>query len=70
MLPISRREFQWVAAIAATPTLVTVALEVAGAWYPSNSTRALAGLPLGVLVGLVVMNALAGDAVPGEVESR
>jgi hypothetical protein len=38
---------------------VTVAFEMVGAWYPSNNTRAFAGLPLGMLVGLVVMNALA-----------
>ena len=60
-----RRELQWLAALAAAPTLVTVALEMVGAWHPSNSTRALAGAPLGVLVGLVVMNALGrpGEAV-------
>ncbi len=33
----------------ACPTLLTVALEMAGAWSPSNVTRALAGVPLGVL---------------------
>jgi uncharacterized membrane protein len=59
VLPMPRREFQWVAALAAAPTLVTVALEMVGAWYPANSTRALAGVPLGVLVGVVVMKALA-----------
>jgi uncharacterized membrane protein len=47
------------AVLAACPTLVTVALETAGAWYPSNVTRALAGVPLGVLAGLVVAGALA-----------
>jgi uncharacterized membrane protein len=52
-------EVRWLAVVAAAPTVLTVALETAGAWYPSNSTRALAGLPLGILVGLVVMNALA-----------
>ena len=52
---VSRR----VAVLAACPTLVTVALETAGAWYPSNVTRAIAGLPLGVLAGLVVAGALA-----------
>jgi uncharacterized membrane protein len=53
------QEFRWLAALAAAPTLLTVALETAGAWSPSNNTRALAGLSLGILVGLVVMNALA-----------
>jgi uncharacterized membrane protein len=47
------------AILAACPTLLTVALETAGAWYPSNLTRALAGAPLGVLAGLVVVGALA-----------
>ena len=50
---------RWSALLAAGPTLVTVALEMAGAWYPSNVTRALAGVPLGVLAGLVVVGALA-----------
>jgi uncharacterized membrane protein len=58
-LPMPSREFRWLAVVAAAPTVLTVALETAGAWYPSNSTRALAGLPLGILAGLVVMNALA-----------
>ena len=58
-LPGSAREFRWVAVVAAGPTLLTLALETAGAWSPSNNTRALAGLPLGLVVGLVVMNALA-----------
>ena len=44
---------------AAIPTLVTVALELGGLWYPSNVTRAVAGFPLGVVVALVVMSALA-----------
>jgi uncharacterized membrane protein len=47
------------AALASCPTLVTVALEMAGVWYPSNVTRALTGVPLGVLAGLVVAGALA-----------
>ena len=78
VLAIPARELRWLAAVAAAPTLVTVAFEVGGVWYPSNNTRALAGLPLGMLVGLVVMNALArartergpGDAVPSEAEPR
>jgi uncharacterized membrane protein len=53
------REFRWIAAMAAAPTIVTIVLETAGAWNPSNSTRALAGVPLGVFVGVVVMNVLA-----------
>ena len=53
------RSFSAAAFVAATPTVVTVILELAGRWYPSNSVRALAGLPLGVVVGLVVTSALA-----------
>jgi uncharacterized membrane protein len=44
---------------AAIPTLVTVILELAGIWHTSNITRAVAGFPLGVMVTLVVMSALA-----------
>jgi uncharacterized membrane protein len=54
--------------VAATPTLLTVALETAGAWYPSNVTRAVAGFPLGGMVALVVVGALAtlhyGECAP------
>ena len=59
VLPMPARELRWLALVAAAPTLVTVAFEMVGAWYPSNNARALAGLPLGMLVGLVVTNALA-----------
>ena len=58
MLATPAREFRRLAVVAAAPTVLTVALEAAGFWHPSNGTRALAGLPLGILVGLVVMNAL------------
>jgi len=50
---------RYVAVIAAAPTMATVALEAAGAWAPSNVTRALASAPLGAFVGVVVMIALA-----------
>jgi uncharacterized membrane protein len=58
MLPTPARDFRRLAVVAAAPTVLTVALEAAGAWHPANATRAIAGLPLGVLVGLVVMTAL------------
>lgn len=48
-----------VAAIAAVPTGTTVLLEWAGAWLPSNMTRAAAGVPLGAVLALVVVRALA-----------
>jgi uncharacterized membrane protein len=44
---------------AAIPTLVTVLLEGAGMWHPSNITRATAGFPLGGMLALVVVSALA-----------
>lgn len=47
------------AVLAACPTLLTVALESAGVWHPSNLTRAVTGVPLGSVVALVVVNALA-----------
>ena len=60
MVPaLQPRTARGLGALAATPTLLTVALEATGVWSPSNLTRAIAGLPLGALVGLVVMNALA-----------
>lgn len=50
---------RWFTALALAPTLVTVVLEWAGVWYPSNVTRALAGAPAGYAVALVVTRALA-----------
>jgi uncharacterized membrane protein len=41
--------------IGALPTLVTVLAEWAGLWQTSNAARAIAGAPLGIAVGLVVM---------------
>jgi uncharacterized membrane protein len=54
--PVTARRL---AVAAAIPTLVTVALEFARIWYPSNIARALAGVPLGAMIALVVMSALA-----------
>ncbi len=47
------------AVAAASPTLFTVVLEIARIWYPSNVTRALAGVTLGAMIALVVTSALA-----------
>ena len=44
--------------LAAIPTAVTVSMEWAGVWAPSNVTRAIAGAPLGCAVTLVVMRAM------------
>jgi hypothetical protein len=40
------------------PTVVTAGLEAAAVWFPSNLVRALAGVPLGAAVALVVSDAL------------
>jgi uncharacterized membrane protein len=53
------RTARWLALVAAGPTVLTVVLEMAGLWQPANLTRALAGLPLGGVVALVVMGARA-----------
>ena len=54
ILSIAPRTARRLAVLAAVPTLATVALETAGMWFPSNLTRAFAGLPFGGLVALVV----------------
>ena len=59
VLPMQARGVRRLAVAAAMPTLLTVALEMLGLWNSSNNIRALAGVPLGVLVGLVVTNAVA-----------
>lgn len=58
------RDIRVVTAVAAIPTLVTVALEWAGWWQPSNVTRAMAGVPLGLAVAFAVTRALACDDRP------
>ena len=45
--------------VSALPTVVTVALEWAGAWSGTNVVRAIAGVALGVGGALVVMSAVA-----------
>ncbi len=45
--------------VAVLPTVVTVALEWLGVWSPGNLTRALAGVPAGFAVALVVTRVLA-----------
>lgn len=45
--------------VSAVPTVVTVALEWAGAWSGTNVVRAIAGVALGVGGALVVMSAVA-----------
>ena len=59
---------RWLAGVAAAPTVITLVLEWAGLWDPSNVTRAIAGVPFGAVIGLVVMSALPtlhyGECVP------
>ena len=40
------------------PTAVTVGLEAAAVWYPSNLVRALTGVVLGAAIAFVVSDAL------------
>ena len=51
------RDARRLTTVAAVPTLVTLALEWAGLWYPSNATRAIAGAPLGFVVAFVLLRA-------------
>jgi uncharacterized membrane protein len=68
LFPAASATRRWLAVAAAAPTIVTVALEAAGMWYPSNFTRALAGFALGGILAFVVVGALAtlhyGECVP------
>lgn len=57
--PLAPPALRRLAVMAAIPTLLTVALETARLWFPSNVTRAAAGFPLGIMVAVVVMSALA-----------
>jgi uncharacterized membrane protein len=49
----------WVFGISALATVLTLALEWTDLWSGSNGGRAVAGVALGIGVGLVVMNAVA-----------
>ena len=46
-----------VIALAAVPTALTLILEWAGAWFPSNAARALAGATLGLALAHVIVDA-------------
>jgi uncharacterized membrane protein len=50
---------RWIFAIAALPTVLTVALEQSGLWETTNLVRVIAGSTLGIGLALVVMSALA-----------
>jgi len=57
--------FRWIAAIAALPTVVTVAAEWGGVWATSNPVRAIAGASLGMGAALVVVGAVASASRSG-----
>ena len=48
-------------AVAAIPTLITVATAWAGVWDPANSVRAWLAAPLGASIGAIVAAVAAGD---------
>jgi uncharacterized membrane protein len=50
---------------AAVPTLLTVSLELAGLAYPSNTTRMLSALPLGVVAAWLVIGVVGGRRTVG-----
>jgi len=60
------RRARMIFAIAALPTVVTVALEFAGAAHPSNAVRAFASLPLGAAAGWLFVRMLIADAASGD----
>ncbi|HEX9368596.1 MAG TPA: DUF2085 domain-containing protein [Vicinamibacterales bacterium] len=55
---LSSRRARLVAAMAALPTLVTWGTEIAGLAHPSNTTRAIAALPLGFAAAWLVIATL------------
>jgi uncharacterized membrane protein len=59
------RRTRTVFALAALPTAVTLALEVAGLAHPSNGVRALSAFPLGAAAGWMFVRALRAEASPG-----
>jgi uncharacterized membrane protein len=57
---LQSRSSIWIAtAVAAVPTVITVALEWGVGWPVSNSVRAVAAVPLGFAVAFVVVSAVA-----------
>ena len=53
-----------VVALAAVPTVLTLVVEWAGVWVPSNVARALAGAIFGIILAVVIMDATR-SAMPG-----
>jgi uncharacterized membrane protein len=61
-LPVGARSVRWWLAIAALPTLFSVAAEWAGLVHPSGLSRAVLGLPLGGFAGWWFVQALRTQA--------
>ena len=60
--PRAPRRIRSVLVLAAAPTALTVALEFAGLVYPSNTVRAMCGLPLGAAGAWVCIQSLRAEA--------
>ena len=56
------RATRTVLALAALPTALTFAVELAGLAYPSNTARALSALPLGAAAGWIFVRSLRAEA--------
>lgn len=61
--PRAPRGIRRVLGLAAAPTALTVALELAGLVYPSNMVRAMCALPLGAAGAWVFIQSLRAEAV-------
>jgi Predicted membrane protein (DUF2085) len=61
--PSTVDRIRWSLAIAAAPTLLSVAVEGAGFAHPSGLWRACFGLPLGAFVGWLLVQALQTQAL-------
>jgi uncharacterized membrane protein len=56
------RATRLVLAVAAIPTALTLAVDLAGLAYPSNTVRALSALPLGAAAGWIFVRSLRAEA--------
>lgn len=56
--PVTRLSWRAILILAASPMLLSVGLEWAGAWAGSNALRAVTGLPAGWAVGALVVESL------------
>lgn len=51
-------------AMAAVPTALTIAVELAGLAHPSNDVRAMSAIPLGAAAGWIFVRSLRAEALP------